>query len=123
MAGLTERERVIRTERAELWSHMKPTVEKLGKGERLSVEERTEYRNRDEKLHELDEELRDNLSAQERIRDEKQDADTRGVSTDEAKSQDEREADAFRNYLRYGDAGLTHEDRALLIPQGKPGEG
>jgi hypothetical protein len=47
MAGLTEREREIRTKRAELWEGMKPAVEKAGKGEALTAEERTAYHERD----------------------------------------------------------------------------
>ena len=57
MAGLTERERELRTKRAELWAAMQPAVEKVGRGERLTVEERTEYDARDKELTELGTEL------------------------------------------------------------------
>jgi HK97 family phage major capsid protein len=122
MAGLTEREREIRTRRAELWNDMAPTVSKMGKGEALTAEERKGYIDRDAELIGLDEELKVNLSAQERTREEKKDAESRGITTDEAKSRDEQETEALRAYLRYGNAGLTPEHRTLLVPQGKPCE-
>ena len=122
MAGLTEQERAIQEERASLWADMQPAIEKNAKGERLDVEERKAFLDRNAKLSGLTEELEVVKAMQGRESEKRAEADTRGVSTDEAKSQDEREADAFRNYLRYGDAGLSGEDRGLLRPQGRPAE-
>lgn len=122
MAGMTEREREVRTKRAELWEKMKPTVEKNGKGEALTVEERKAYFDLDAELKPLDKELDDILAIREREGADKDIADTRGAQSSEQKTLDEQESRAFENYLRHGNDGLTREDRALLIPQGEPGE-
>lgn len=122
MAGLTEQERAIQTQRAELWEAMKPAIEKNSAGERLTVEERTAFLERNEHLSELTASLRVIKDMQDAERGKREDADTRGVSTDEARDQDEREKTAFERYLRHGNEGLRAEDRALLIPQGQPGE-
>lgn len=117
MPGMTEQERAIQEQRAALWHEMEPTVSKLGKGERLTPEERKAYVDRDDELIVLDRALEDIRRAQDTERGKRDEADTRGVSTDEAHDQDERESRAFENYLRYGDQGLSAEDRALLTPQ------
>ena len=122
MPGMTEREREVRTKRAELWEKMKPTVEKNGKGEPLTVEERKAYFDLDAELSPLDTELDDILKIRKREDSEREVADTRGVQTGEQVALDELEARAFDNYLRHGNDGLSREDRTLLIPQGEPGE-
>lgn len=125
MAGLTERERQIREERAQVWSGMEPLVEKFKNGEgSLTTEERADYFARDAKLIALDEDLKIVLREQGRESAQRELADTRGVSSDEQRSRDEQETRAFGNYLRYGNEGLTREDRGLLRPQasGNPGE-
>ena len=122
MAEMTAREREVRTQIAVLWEKMKPTVEKNGKGEALTVEERKAYFDCDAELKPLDEELRDIAAIREREDTEKDIADTRGAQTGEQKSLEEQEARAFENYLRRGTAGLSEEDRSVLIPQGQPGE-
>lgn len=117
MAGLTEREREIRTKRAELWTAMVPTVEKAGRGEKLSVEEQAEYNKRDEKLSRLDAELQTVISMREREsaeREHRDEPDTRGAKGDEKTDRAAKESLAFSRWLAGGEPALTPEDRSLL---------
>lgn len=120
--GPTEQERALQEQRASLWADMQPAIEKNAKGERLTVEERAAFLEQNQHLSDLTASLkvvRDNREAESAQREE---ADTRGVSTDEAENQEKREAEAFERYLRGGESALRPEDRALLVPQGQPGE-
>src|SRR5215471_16952675 len=98
MAGLTEQERAIQEQRAALWHEMEPIVSKLGKGERLTPEERKSYVDRDDELVLLDKALETVRREQGTERDKRDEADSRGISTDEAQDQDARESRAFQNY-------------------------
>lgn len=122
MAGLTEQERAIQEERASLWDAMQPAIKKNHEGGRLTVEERKAYLEQNAKLSELTEELKVIKSMQEHESTKREEADSRGISTDEAESREKQESRAFENYLRYGESGLSPEDRAVLTPQGVPGE-
>lgn len=122
MAGLTERERELRTQRKELWEANVPLVEKVGRGEKLTVEERTAYDERDKQITELGRDLELVLS----MRDSKNAAnegaggepDTRGAAGGDAgKDVEKRQWAAFQRYCVEGHAALSTEERSLLVPQ------
>lgn len=117
MAGLTERERELRTKRKELWEANVPLVEKVGAGEKLTVEERAAYDKRDSEITELGRELelvlsmRDSQSAA--AESDGKDADTRGAKPS-AEDAEKRQWDAFSRWFRGGEQALTNEDRGML---------
>lgn len=123
MAGLTEREREIREERKQLWEANVPLVEKVGQGERLTVEERTAYHERDEKITKLGEDLTDVLAmrnSESASRENTEgDADTRGAAGGDAEQRDDVEWGAFRRWFAGGEQALTNEERGLLTPHVK----
>ena len=121
MAGLTERERAIRTERAEVWNGMEALIEKFANGASpLTVDERADYDAREARLQELEKDLKLVTDHQERQAAEAEVAETRGVSTDEQRSGAELEERAFANYLRGGNERLSREDRAILEQRFNP---
>jgi HK97 family phage major capsid protein len=118
MAGLTERERALRVERKELYTAIEPLIEKIGLGEKLSVEEQADFDQRNKKITDLGTELQTVVAARDLKGAEGSgdEPDTRGVqgATDD---REKREAAAFDKWFRYGDTVLTSEDRAVLRPQ------
>jgi len=109
--GLTEREREIREERASVREGQLPIVEKLNRGEKLTVEEREDYLARDERLNELQKDLDVVLGEQARAAADR-DLDTRGARGDGA---EDPAMDAFRRWAIGGDVALTAEDRGRLV--------
>jgi HK97 family phage major capsid protein len=126
MAGMTESERRIKEARASLWENMKPTVEKLHRGESVTAEERKAYFERDAELNGLTEELRMLESAQTREAAANESVETRGgYRGDETETREANEARAFEAYLRGGNdavQALPAEQRGLLIPRDGSGE-
>jgi len=108
----------IREQRAKLYKGMVPMIEKLNKGEKLTVEERAEFDKRDAKLVELDGDLRRVMRATEIENGRTELAETRGLSRDESTAVDVRHAQAFSGFLRYGTDRLTPEGRSLLTNPG-----
>jgi HK97 family phage major capsid protein len=122
--GLTERERQIRTERAEVREGQLPIIAKLNRGEKLTVEERADYTARDARLVELDADLEMVLGEQKRAEAERTatpEPEGRGVRGDEPKAE-EREWAAFEKWFKHGDSAISGEERSLLTPQaqGRP---
>lgn len=116
MAGLTERERELRTERASVREGQLPIIEKLNRGEKLSVEEVTDYTARDERLNELAAELKIVQTEQTRAAADA-DLDTRGAKGDGTETREESEWRAFEGWFKGGDNAITSEQRSLLTPQ------
>lgn len=125
--GLTERERELRTEIKSLWEANVPLVEKVGKGESLTAEERKAYHDRDAEILAKRESLKDVIA----MRDAKSAADadetreepeTRGARGDGSKELEQRQWDAFNRWFIGGEAALDREQRSLLTPQveGRP---
>lgn len=116
MAGLAEQERELRTKRAELWEQLKPLVEKMGLGKKLSVDERQKMDNIDADLLPLDKALRAVIAEQDTKRAERDEPDTRGAGGRKSE-RDKKEEEAFTRFLIAGEAGLREEDRAVLTRQ------
>lgn len=117
--GLTERERAIRQERAQVREGQLPIIEKLNKGEKLLPEEREDYSQRDAKLNELDAELtivlrEQGIAAAER--DAKGEPETRVTRGGDEPSKEDRETAAFEKWFKSGGdpASLTAEERGVL---------
>lgn len=133
--GITERERELRTKRKELWEANVPLVEKVGRGEKLTVEERTAYDKRDAKITKLGSEIdlvvsmRESESAA--AANEGTAPETRGAGGAagggaSGEELEKRQWDAFGRWFAGGETALSNEDRALLKPhiKGVPvGEG
>jgi HK97 family phage major capsid protein len=115
--GLTERERAIREERASVREGQLPIIEKLNRGEKLTVEERGDYQARDAKLVELDEELTIVLREQGLAKAEADagEPDTRGAKGGAEKDAEARQMEAFERWALHGETGLSAEDRGLLV--------
>jgi HK97 family phage major capsid protein len=121
--GLTERERELRVQIKSLWDDkMAPLVEKNGRGERLTVEERATYDAAEIELNEA----REDLKLTVRQRDAKSAEGThldipdhRGARGDEKLEREAREMAAFSKWFIGGEAALVAEDRALLVPQAR----
>lgn len=114
--GLTERERAIREERASVREGQLPILEKLNRGERLTVEERADYTERGDKLKALDAELDIVLTEQRLAKPgDAGEPDTRGARGGDAEpTRDERAERAFEQWALHGEQGISAEDRALL---------
>jgi HK97 family phage major capsid protein len=111
---MTDAEREIREKRAKVFEGMRAIMEKLGQGIELTVEDRTEYDQRNTKLAELDNDLEriKQFNTREDARDDA--AGLRGVSRDEADSDEKRYEQAFIQWFRRGDKGLNAEQRTVL---------
>jgi HK97 family phage major capsid protein len=120
--GLTERERELREQVKTLYEANLPLIEKVGRGEGLTAEERTAYDQRDQDLVKARDELklvvrmRDTKSLEAETREE---PDSRGARGDEKVETEVREMAAFSKWFIGGEAALTPEDRGLLVPQAR----
>jgi HK97 family phage major capsid protein len=91
-------------------------LEKLNRGEALTVEERADYTARDEKLKGLDADLAIVLREQGLAEADAAAAapDTRGAVAPDVREREQRQADAFARWAVGGEQALAAEDRALL---------
>ena len=86
---MSAREKGIREKRAELYKgSMVPVLEKMDKGERLSVEDRKTFDDAEAELQELDKDLDIVMKAAERESGRDEAAETRGMSRDEHDAED-----------------------------------
>lgn len=115
MAVMSPTERSVREERAVVFGGMKELMTKFHETGSLSVEERLDYDRREEKLRDLDADLKriQDFQRLESAKDE--DAETRGVSRDERDSRESLHSRAFGRYLRHGMSGLTNDERRTMI--------
>jgi HK97 family phage major capsid protein len=114
MAGMGERERALREERANVWNRNTALIEKMHKGERLTVEERSEYDAGDARLDEIEGDLGRIKKYNEQERAAQEVADERGVSRDEMEGRQDEYESAFTTYLKRGASSLTQEQRSAL---------
>src|SRR5215469_4829332 len=112
---MTVTERAVREERAVVYGGMKELMDKFHETGSWSVEERTDYDRREERLRDLDKDLKriTDFVSIEAAKDD--DAETRGVSRDERDSVQATHARAFNRYLRHGLSGLSNDERRSLI--------
>lgn len=114
MADTFGREKTLLEERAGVFEGLKGYMDRLTAGEKLTVEDRTEIKNRNARIDEIDadiEALRV-YGKREAVRDEA--AETRGVSRDEADNSEARYEQAFVNWFKRGTRGISEEQRSLL---------
>lgn len=120
MPGLTERERELRTQRKTLWEANVPLVEKVGRGESLTAEERTAYDQRDAEITKVGDDLTDVIRMREAEKaageHNEAEAESRGISTTEVDDRERREWSAFSRWFAGGEQALSNEDRAVLTP-------
>jgi HK97 family phage major capsid protein len=114
MAGMGERERALREERANVWNRNTALIEKLHKGERLTVEERSEYDAGDARLDEIESDLARIKKYNEQERAAQEVAAERGISRDQMEGQRDEYEHAFTTYLKRGAASLNQEQRSAL---------
>ncbi len=113
MAGMTERERKIREERASVYNGMTAVLEKLDSGTELTVEDRAAFDQGEARLQVLDGDLDRVLKAQKREAGRNEVAETRGISRDLADAGDPYQL-AWSKWFRRGVAGLRQEEREIL---------
>lgn len=113
MAGMSERERKIREERASVYDGMTAVLEKLDRGEELTVEDRTAFDQGEARLQVLDGDLDRVLKAANREAGRNEVAETRGMSRDEAEHGDPYQR-AYVQWFRRGLAGLKPGEREIL---------
>lgn len=100
-------ERKLREKRANVWSAMAAVMEKAhGENRSLTVDEATEYDAREAELKSIESELDRIKTYNARSVAEQEQAETRGVSVDEAKGKRDKEYRAFVQYLRRGVNGI-----------------
>ena len=114
MAGIGERERALKEERANVWDGMTVVMEKMDKGERLTVEDRQAFDKGEARLQEIEEDLGrvDRYKKQERAKDDQ--ASELNITRDQRDGEQDGYYDAFKAYLKRGQTGLTQEQRAAL---------
>ena len=114
MAGMGERERNLREERANVWNDMTSVMEKLDKGERITVEDRAAYDKGESRLQEIEADIErvKKYNAQERAKTEQ--AVEQGISRDHRDANQDGYGKAFTQYLKRGQTGLNEEQRAAL---------
>lgn len=116
--GLTERERELRTKQKDLWEANAPLVEKVGRGETLTVEERKAYYDRDAEIQKVRDDLKDVISMRDAEGADRigagEEPDTRGANGSGTDDVEKRQWSAFRRW--FGGNDLPQEDRALLTP-------
>jgi HK97 family phage major capsid protein len=112
---MSNAERAIREERAVIYGGMTEIMDKFREIGSLTVEERTDYDRREERLKELDKDLGriENFNRLEGAKDD--DAETRGVSRDERDTAVATHERAFGRFLRHGMSGLTADERRSMI--------
>jgi HK97 family phage major capsid protein len=112
---MSVREKAIREERAMVYGGMTALMEKWDEDGSLTVEEQQDYDRREKHLRELDSDL-DRIVKFNRLNDAREDAAaTQGVSRDQMESREDAHARAFKQYLRFGVAGLNGEERKQLV--------
>jgi HK97 family phage major capsid protein len=112
---MSERERKIRDKRATLYqSNMVPLMEKLDRGERLTVEDRKAFDDAETELRELDADLEMVMKASKREEGRDEVAETRGISRDEMDTEESRYTRAFVEYFKKGKDELSPESREVL---------
>ena len=113
--GMTATERSIREERAVVFGGMSEIMEKLHETGSLTVEERTDYDRREERLRELDKDL-ERITKYNKLETAKdEDAETRGVSRDQRDDHVAKHDRAFGRFLRHGMGGLTSDERRTMV--------
>lgn len=113
MAGLSEREREIRTKRAEVREVQLPILEKMNSEAELTAEERKAYFDADAELNRLDSDLKIVLGEQARAEADR-DLATRGARTDPESREEQRQMDAFRSWAIGGEQAIDREQKELL---------
>jgi HK97 family phage major capsid protein len=112
---MTERERKIREERASVYKDvMTPVLEKLDRGERLSVEDRKTFDDAELRLQDLDADLDLVAKAQKREQGRDEASEVRGISRDANDSEESKYTRAFIEYFKVGKDELTAEARQVL---------
>lgn len=114
MAGISERERRIKEDRANVWSGMTAIMEKMDKGETITVEDRTAFDQAEVRLQELETDLSrvQKFAAAEKGKEE--DASNRSISRDERDSDADAYSKAFTQWLKRGMNGVNEEQRSSL---------
>jgi len=114
MPGISERERRIREDRANVWNEQVAVMEKLDKGETITTEDRKAYDDREVRLSELQKDLEmvQRHQRTEAAKDEQ--AAERGVSRDQRDGQKDPYSEAFSAFLKRGLSGLNEEQRGML---------
>lgn len=108
-------EKTILEKRAAAWDGMKAIIETVAAEKRdITDDERTEYDNRTGELKDLDADLERVRAYKTRDANRTEVAETRGVSRDELDSAEKRYEQAFVNWFKRGDRGLSGEQRAAL---------
>src|SRR5215475_5593232 len=109
MPGMSERERRIREDRANVWNGMTAVMEKMDKGETVTVEDRKAFDDGELRLQELEKDL-DRVQKYQRVEAAKdENAAQRGLSRDEADGKRDDYSLAFTQYLKRGVTGLNEE--------------
>lgn len=114
MPGMSERERRIREDRANVWNDMTAVMEKMDKGETVTVEDRKGFDDGEKRLQELEKDLDRVTKYQDAERTKQDEADKRGITRDEAEGERDAYAKAFTQFLKRGIGGLNEEQRATL---------
>lgn len=113
-AEMTARERAIREERAKVYDGMVAIMEKMDKGETVTVEDRADFDKRELRLAELDGDLDRVVKFQARDAGKNEAAETRGVSRDEKDGSEESYARAYTDWFKNGEVGMKQESREAL---------
>src|ERR1039458_8151828 len=111
---MTERERRIREDRANVWSGMTAVMEKMDKGETVTVEDRTAFDQGEVRLSELEKDLARVVKYEGAERAKQEQADERGISRDERDSDSDAYGKAFTQWLKRGMNGVNAEQRGAL---------
>lgn len=114
MPGMSERERRIREDRANVWNAMTAVMEKMDKGETVTVEDRKAFDDGEVRLQELEKDLDRVIKHANYEKAKEEDASKRGLSLDEAEGQTDAYAKAYTQYLKRGVDSLNAEQRTVL---------
>lgn len=114
MPGMSERERRIREDRANVWNAMTAVMEKMDKGEKVTVDDRKAYDDGELRLQELETDLSRVVKYQDAERTKQEEADKRGVSKDQVEGEKDAYGKAFTQWMKRGGSGVNEEQRASL---------